>query len=277
MIKQLKKFKKIIKEEKKIANKIALKYHIDVVISDNRYGFHGSSTKNIFICHQTKIKTSKIVQPFINYINQRLIDKFDYCWIPDVDDKSNFSGSLSETNSAKSLKIGILSRFKNKIQLKPKYKYKFIAIISGPEPQRTIVEKKIISEFSKLNDRCAIINGKIKNDFKDKNSFNNIDRFSHQGKEAFIELISDSETLICRSGYSSVMDLSILQKQAILIPTPGQTEQEYLAKYHYQKSKIGYLNQSEFSLTNAHLLKGKIAISKSNCKLLDIALQKLSL
>lgn len=277
MIKQLKKFKKIIKEEKKIANKIALKYHIDVVISDNRYGFHGSSTKNILICHQTKIKTSKIVQPFINYINQRLIDKFDYCWIPDVDDKSNFSGSLSETNSAKSLKIGILSRFKNKIQLKPKYKYKFIAIISGPEPQRTIVEKKIISEFSKLNDRCAIINGKIKNDFKNKNNFNNIDRFSHQGKEAFIELISDSETLICRSGYSSVMDLSILQKQAILIPTPGQTEQEYLAKYHYQKSKIGYLNQSEFSLTNAHLLKGKIAISKSNCKLLDIALQKLSL
>jgi hypothetical protein len=73
------------------------------------------------------------------------------------------------------------------------------------------------------------------------------------------------------------MDLSILQKQAILIPTPGQTEQEYLAKYHYQKSKIGYLNQSEFSLTNAHLIKGKISISKSNCNLLDIALQKLSL
>lgn len=277
MIKQLKKFKKIIKEEKKIANRIALKYHIDVVISDNRYGFHSSSTKNIFLCHQTKIKTSKIVQPFVYYISQRLIDKFDYCWIPDIDDKSNFSGSLSETNSAKSLKIGILSRFKNQIQLKPRYKYKFIAIISGPEPQRTIVEKKIISEFSKLDEPCAIINGEIKNDFKNKNSFNNIDMFSHQSKEAFIELISDSETLICRSGYSSIMDLSMLQKQAILIPTPGQTEQEYLAKYHYQKSKIGYLNQSEFSLTNADLIKGKIAMSKSNCKLLDLALERLSL
>jgi len=45
------------------------------------------------------------------------------------------------------------------------------------------------------------------------------------------EALKGAETVVCRSGYSSLLDLAALGQRAVLIPTPGQPEQVYLAKH----------------------------------------------
>ena len=118
-------------------------------------------------------------------------------------------------------------------------------ILSGPEPQRTIFEKIILKEFSKLTNPCAIIGG---NPGGKEFAKENINYYPHLKTGDFIEIVSHSKFIICRSGYSNIMDLSVLNKRAILVPTPGQTEQEYLAKYHSKKSSINWVKQKEFNL-----------------------------
>ena len=201
-----------------------------------------------------------------------MIKKFDFCWIPD--EKQNLSGKLSEYNNNHTFRIGNLSRFKEIIISNKQFTYEFLAVISGPEPQRKIIENKLIEAFQKQKSKCAIINGKLS---KEQSKIKNIDFFSHQSKDDFIKLISETKTIICRSGYTSIMDLSVIQKEAILIPTPGQTEQEYLAKYHNKKSKIGFLYQNNFTLKNAKNLRGKIKKTSSSRKLLEEAIKKIEL
>lgn len=272
MLKQLIKFKRIIKKERNFAEKITTQNNIDVIISDNRYGFRSNQTKNIFICHQIQLIAPPIIQTILRRINKSLIKKFDFCWIPD--EKQNLSGKLSEYNNNHTFRIGNLSRFKEIIISNKQFTYEFLAVISGPEPQRKIIENKLIEAFQKQKSKCAIINGKLS---KEQSKIKNIDFFSHQSKDDFIKLISETKTIICRSGYTSIMDLSVIQKEAILIPTPGQTEQEYLAKYHNKKSKIGFLYQNNFTLKNAKNLRGKIKKTSSSRKLLEEAIKKIEL
>ena len=270
MIKQIPKFLKAINKENKIAKKLAKDYKVDIIISDNRYGFRSKITKNIFICHQLQIIAPKLFSKTLNSINHSLINKFDFCWIPDTSETPNLSGKLSDYRNSGTIKIGPLSRFKTPVESKTKHKYKFIGILSGPEPHKTKLEKILIKEFQKIEFKCAIINGKIA---KSKNKAKNIDFYPHQKTQEFKSLIEQAETIICRSGYSSIMDLSILQKEAILIPTPGQTEQEYLAKYH---SKLFYKNaieQSNFRIEKAVKSKGMIMKSPFN-NLLKNAFEK---
>ena len=255
MIKQLPKFLNTIKKENKIAEKIAKEYDIDIIISDNRYGFRSSKTKNIFICHQLQIVAPIIIENILNNINHRLINKFENCWIPDTSQTPNLSGRLSNFKNNKTIHIGPLSRFKTPAQSKNNYKYKYIGIISGPEPHRTIIENKLKTEFFKLKIKCAIINGKTD---KISSQDRNISFYSHQNTKDFKRLIEDSEIVICRSGYSSIMDLSILQKEAVFIPTPGQTEQEYLAIYHSKVSNTKFINQDDFSLEEFNYNLGKV-------------------
>ncbi len=274
MLKQLPKFFKIIKKERKIAFEITKKHEIDIIISDNRFGLRSNLTKNIFITHQIQIIAPKIIQPLIRAINKRLINNFDFCWIPDTNKEKSLAGNLSNYNTKKTLRIGILSRFKKETNQNKSYKYQFLGIISGPEPQRSLIEAKLIGEFKDCHMKCAIINGKINHK---KEKIKNIDFYSHLNTLNFYELIESTKTIICRSGYSSIMDLSILQKEVIFIPTPGQTEQEYLAKYHKKISNLDYYNQDEFELKKNKSPIGKIKKAFPNKILLEKAFKKIDI
>ena len=245
MIKQSSKFFNLIKEEGKFADKIASEMNLDYIISDNRFGFRSKHTTNIFICHQINIQGPLLLKIMMRKINYGFIKKFDQCWIPDLNGKEKLSGKLSINKFKNCHYIGTLSRFNKVCKPKEKWTYKYLAILSGPEPQRSILEKKIIQAFNELDAQCAIIQGVPSNE---KLRLNKIDFFPHLKTMDFFNIIDNSETIICRSGYSSIMDLSTLQKQVILIPTPGQTEQEYLSKYHQIKSNVTTVKQSAFSL-----------------------------
>ena len=153
------------------------------------------------------------------------------------------------------------------------YKYKYLAIISGPEPQRSLLEDEIQNCFLKTNEHCAIINGltKTKEISAEKITF-----YPHLETTAFRELLTKSEFVICRSGYSSIMDLYVLQKKVLFIPTPGQTEQEYLAKHHQKIHSIYYQKQERINLKKArfNFIQPK---SETKKKLLKVAFDKVGL
>lgn len=244
---------------------------MDIIISDNRFGFRSSKTLNIYLTHQLKIKGPLLLMKIVNQINRLFIQKFDHCWVPDFEN-SLLSGELSQS-SLKKIFIGPLSRFKKTVGETKNYKYKFLAIISGPEPQRSLLEEKIQDCFRKTNQNCAIINGitNTKETSSEKTYF-----YPHLETTAFKKLLTKSEIVICRSGYSSIMDLYVLQKKVLFIPTPGQTEQEYLAKHHQKIHSIYYQKQERINLKKArfNFIQPK---SETKKKLLKVAFDKVGL
>ena len=253
-----------IKKEHKQVNTLIKKHNIDVIISDNRYGFYNKEVKSIFITHQTHIllpKKIKFLETALNKINTRLINKFDVCWIPDLKDKENLSGELSHKNTKiKNLKyIGILSKFK---KLDLEINNDILVILSGPEPQRSIFENIIETRLGDTNNAVIIIRG---NNEEKKSEYGNIDYIAFANTAKLNKLILQSRIIISRSGYSSIMDYVNLQKKAIIVSTLGQTEQEYLAKYLSDKN---YFTKGEQEHLNLNDLLLKVELTKTpNIKL----------
>jgi UDP-N-acetylglucosamine:LPS N-acetylglucosamine transferase len=154
-----------------------------------------------------------------------------------------------------------LSRLKPTNTNPAKQKYDVLALLSGPEPQRSILEDKLLEVLVGSGLKVAIVRGlpEEQNDLNEKNSNENINEFvwfNHLNTKKIGELISESKTIICRSGYSTLMDLAVLNRSAILIPTPGQTEQEYLAKHFEKHFGFKRLKQSQLKKLPA-LLKSE--------------------
>jgi len=203
---------------------------IDFVISDNRYGLWNKQTPCAFITHQLNIKAPyPWLQNLIQKINYRYINRFTVCWVPDFEGNFNIAGSLSHTDKIPAIPvdyIGPLSRL-NAVD-KVEKKYSFLVIISGPEPQRTLFENKILKVVPQLNGSTLIVRGKPGSEEK-ITAPANCTIVNHLPASQLQQAFAESEFIISRSGYTTVMEVLSLQKKSILIPTPGQTEQEYLA------------------------------------------------
>lgn len=234
--------KKIIRQQK-----------IDVVISDSRFGLWNKNVYSIFISHQTEIQTPRFLnftKPIINTINLWFINKFNDYWIPDLPKGDNIAGSLAHAVKmpGNSKYIGLLSRF-GFTRLAEK-KYDIAVILSGPEPQRSIFEQIAVQQIEKTNYKTIVLLGKPK-EGTGGYAKAHIKYVNHLGTKDLQQVISESEVVISRSGYSSIMDYVSLQKNAILIPTPGQTEQEYLAKRLKKKHWFYSMEQNGFDLQKA--------------------------
>jgi len=243
-------FYQFIKKEHKLLAQILAENDIDVVISDNRYGLWNKDVKSIFITHQVFVKTPLFSTWIQNKIKQ-LITNFDECWIPDVEGENNLSGDLAHFKKIdfSHQYIGALSRFKNVPNTTSKYDV--LTIVSGPEPQRTIFQNLLIKQLKTTQLKVALVAGNPH--LIEKKEEGNVTIFSHLPTPQLQELITQSKVVICRAGYSSIMDLVALQQKAVLVPTPGQTEQEYLANYHMEKGNFYSQNQDQFNLEEALL------------------------
>lgn len=243
---QLPKFLLAIGRERRSIKKIIGEHAIDLVISDNRYGCRESKVQSIFICHQINIIMPlglKWVSPIINYFNHRWIMKFNQCWIPD-DPINPISGKLSSPGLPNSIYIGLLSRF-GKAERR-EVAYQLVAILSGPEPQRTIFEKKVLNQLKDVHLKTMIVRGILAK--TEEKTEGNITLVNHLPAIKLQQVIDQSEVVLCRAGYSSLMDMARLEKRTILVPTPGQTEQEYLGE-SMMKRKIAFSqSQKNFDL-----------------------------
>lgn len=240
---------KMIRKEHELLEKLINKHKIDAVISDNRYGLWTKKVPCVFITHQVKI-LSPILEDLVFFLNLQFINRFDFCWIPDKSSERNLSGKLSHLESmpVNARFIGPLTRFNGKfIQDK---KYDVMAIVSGPEPQRTIFEEKLMTQLKQLNKKSLLVLGKP-GDSNNVQTINNLSVVSHLNSVEMEKAVAASEVIVCRGGYSTIMDLAAYGKKAIFIPTPGQTEQEYLAKRFAGKGWCVYQKQSEMDLDAA--------------------------
>ena len=241
------------KRDHKTIESIVKSFGIDVVISDNRFGCWSEQVHSVFITHQLHIQIPKVwrwTNPLISIFNNSYIKKYDELWIPDEENAPSLAGALSHPANVKipTSYIGNLSRFKADYQHHTEKYNKYLVILSGPEPQRSIFEDIVIKQAQETKDNVLILRAKPDSHDLLSDIPENVSVFNHVDDEMFVKLVESAEHIICRGGYSSLMDLVRLGRNAYLVPTPGQTEQEYLARH---LSKIGYFNwckQSDFQL-----------------------------
>ncbi len=220
-----------IRRENKQLNEIISKHHIDLVLSDNRFGLYHKQVECIFITHQLNLQT-----PFFwgmaNQINRKFIHRFSTVWVPDHEDKNlRLSGQLSD--SEKILipvkYIGPKSALSVLTEEVVRRKITFLILLSGPEPQRSVLERLLLEKFKNISGEIVLVRG---SDLELRTEAKNVQVINYAFGNELRDLIVNAETVICRSGYSTLMDFFVLnKKKMILIPTPGQTEQEYLASY----------------------------------------------
>jgi len=247
---QLPKITSAIFAEQRTMKKLVKDYQIDIIISDNRYGIFHPDCHSIFITHQLNIKIpNSILEKLVAFINHRLIRRFDTCWVPDYDQSPRLAGTLSEDPGLPLVRYtGPLSRMK-KSPLP--IEYKLAIVLSGPEPQRTNLENILIKQLADYRQKVYFVRGVVNDTPPPMMDNKNIFMINYLTATKLNQVLNASEMIICRSGYSSLMDLVKLNKRAILIPTPGQTEQEYLTNY---LSKIGGFitaRQKDFNLKNS--------------------------
>jgi len=238
-----------IYHEKQWLKKIIGQYKINAVISDNRVGLYDKKIISAYITHQLLIKTGNVFTSKIaQYIHHYFISKFNECWVPDFE-VDNLAGELSHPLTApQNVKyIGALSRFQH--NKKVEKKYELLIILSGPEPQRTIFEKLLLRDLTSYNGKALLIRGLPGNTEIIQSRKNSVEILNHLPADRLCEAIQQTSIVISRSGYTTVMDLVKLNKSAILIPTPGQTEQEYLARYLKEKKMFFSVEQENFNLT----------------------------
>lgn len=242
----------VIKREKEVTRELVRSQNISGIISDNRWGVRHKKIPSVFITHQLKVLSGSSTF-FSSQLQQKLISKFTECWVPDFEDTPNLSGEMGHLDkvSFPVKYIGPLSRF-SKLQLPIKYKYAIV--LSGPEPQRGILEKLLLKEFKNHSSPILFIRGVLEKESKTE-TIGNIRIYNYLLGKELEEALNGSEHIICRSGYTSIMDIAKLEKKAFLIPTPGQPEQEYLAKKLSENALFASCDQNKFSLEKLEDLK----------------------
>ena len=207
------KFYKFIQTEKQLIDKIIEEHDINMIVSDNRYGLYSERIESVIITHQLYVK-APIGEHIAHKKIEQLLGKFDAIWIPDYEGNNNLSGDLSHLKSFKQRHqfIGPLSRFTKSITEVEK-EYDLLAIISGPEPQRGIFEEMVYEQMRGIDLKCAMVCGKLNE--KENIIRDGIAVFNHLPTSDLKALIDKSKVVVCRAGYSSIMDLATLDKKAI--------------------------------------------------------------
>jgi len=232
--------------EKKVVAEMVSRGAIDGIVSDGRFGVRSAEIPSVYITHQLNVLTGK-TSFFSSKLHQRIIKKFDACWVPDVKDMAlNHSGMLGhlKVSSFPVHYFGIVSRMK---KIEQPISIDILALISGPEPQRTYFENQLKKILTQSDKRIVVVRGVVESEQKwtDHKNIRVVNFMESRELEA---TLNKSELVISRSGYTTIMDLAMLEKKALFIPTPGQYEQQYLAKRLNELGISPFCKQKEFKL-----------------------------
>jgi uncharacterized protein (TIGR00661 family) len=242
-----------INNEKNWLNIFLKSQRVDLIISDNRFGFYATNIPSVFITHQLYIRTGlgNLADSILQRMNYNRIKKFSTCWVPDQQGTKTLAGKLSNPKKLPAVPVhymGGLSRFNTCKQTGSSIGV--LVILSGPEPQRTLFEQLILSTLHSLPEKTVLVRG-LPKESSEVRDVNNCTIYNHAAGGLLNELICNAEFVISRSGYTTVMDLMKLGKKSILVPTPGQAEQEYLAAHLHEQQLAYTVSQAQFSLKKA--------------------------
>ncbi|MFT5103089.1 MAG: hypothetical protein ACI86C_000740 [Candidatus Latescibacterota bacterium] len=243
---------KIIALENNLIEKFVAENDIDGILSDNRFGVFNSNIPSVFLTHQLRV-LSGITTKWSSKHHQKLISNFDTCWVPDFELEPSLSGKLGHLKRLDFPVeyVGPLSRMKYKDL--PKV-YDILIILSGPEPQRTILENKMIAVLKNDSRRILMVQGRVEEQ-ENRSAIGAVEIINFMTSKSLEQAINSSALVITRSGYTSIMDLTSLRKKVFFIPTPGQFEQQYLARRCADMRLAPFCQQKEFTAFKLEQLK----------------------
>lgn len=236
---------KAVSEEYEITRGIVRKEKPQGIISDNRFGVRSEAVPSVYMTHQLQIKAGRMSGLATNW-HHGVISKFDRCWVCDYRGAESLAGDLSsDPGNLENVEwIGPLSRFTyGGKQVK---EIDVSVILSGPEPARSLFQERVMDELKDSKHRVVLVEGRISSS-QSKSKEHNITVYNYMLSEELESLINRSRLVVSRSGYSSIMDLQALGARALLVPTPGQTEQEYLAMHLEANGICPTVSQEMFS------------------------------
>ncbi len=248
MATQLPHFMHTIRMEHKEVEVLVKNLRINAVISDNRYGCYCQGLPTAFITHQMHVRLPSawsLLEPLVNRRLQSFIRRFNHVWVPDQPGSGLTQRFLSER--IRFDYVGWLSRFEPQPE-EPK-QYDMMAILSGPEPQRTVLESVLMKQLKTYSGRALIVSGRPGENLIRKEG--SLEIVSHLPASLMEGEMRKSEVIIARSGYSTIMDLIVLGKKAALIPTPQQPEQIWLASVLQREGIAFCQDQENFVLEDA--------------------------
>lgn len=226
---------------------------LDGIISDNRYGLHHPTIPSVFLTHQLQVMSGMrgLADRALLRLHIRFISKFPECWVVDLPGGENLGGKLShpKRQPPNTQYIGLLSQLAG-TNTRPEEEQHLLILLSGPEPQRTILSDLLWQQLSSRREHTVFVEGTKRIPAK-TNIPKQIEYHRELTREELLPLLQRASMVVCRSGYSSLMDLVALGKKAILIPTPGQTEQEYLGKYLHGQGVFFCSDQMGFQFEQA--------------------------
>jgi len=261
LIKDSPKLLKAIKAEKKAVKHIIDKEDISGIISDNRLGVRNKKVPSVIITHQLNVLSGSTTW-LSTKMHQKFITKFNACWVPDTAGEINLSGKLGHAKRFEipTTYIGPLSRFTKK---DTEIKNDIMVLLSGPEPQRSMLETHLLDVLQPFKGKVVFVKGIMESE-QTMQVNGNMTIYNFMTSALLEKTINESDLIISRSGYTTVMDLAKLNKRAIFIPTPGQFEQEYLAERLSDMRLVPTCNQDHFSLKTLESTTGFTGLKAFN-------------
>ena len=248
---QIPKILSAIQYENERVAAIVKEHGIQGIISDNRYGLYHEGLPTVFITHQLLIKTGwgTRIDQWLQSLHYHHLQKFTECWVPDAPGTPNLGGELSHPEKKPALPLHYLGQL-SRMKAGNSHEQHLLVLLSGPEPQRTIFEKLLWEQLESYKGSVIWVRGLPEEEGLSLQR-ESVQVFNHLPAEALNKFLNEASFVISRCGYSTLMDLAAVQKKSILIPTPGQTEQEYLATHLMQQQLALCLTQEKFRLQQA--------------------------
>ncbi|MBD3243722.1 MAG: hypothetical protein GF331_24235 [Chitinivibrionales bacterium] len=242
--------------ERRQTARLVSEHRIDAVIADNRFGCHSSGAYSVYLTHQMRIRMPAgfgWLERGLAAVHRGVVDKYDMLWVPDVPDGNNLTGELMprELLPDNHRFVGPLSRFERTGDIRLREAaLDLLVMLSGPEPQRSLFERQIRHELAAFDGRAVVLLGKP-GVSRDRQVDGRVTYLSHVSGERMQALLLSAKAIVCRAGYTSIMELAALGRTAVLVPTPGQTEQEYLARRLDEQGRFVACDQRGFRLAAA--------------------------
>lgn len=254
MAAQLPRLLSTIRTEQEWLRRNVSEHHIDGIISDNRYGLYHSSVPSVIMTHQLQPISGlgSMADSLVRRMHYRHLEKFDECWVVDEETAPGLAGKLSHPSvlPAHAKYIGPLSAIE---PVEPPKRGFLLVLLSGPEPQRTLLSGLLWQQALRYPGEVVYVEGS-EHAAPPAQIPPHISYHKRVAGNTLAAYIAGAEMVVCRSGYSTIMDLLKLNKKAILVPTPGQTEQEYLAALHSSGGRFTVLGQDEINDAWSHVL-----------------------
>ncbi len=244
--------------ERRQVQALIKEFNPDLIMTEMRLGFWDKKVPSVLITHQLRFHLPKRLTwagIFGEWFNLIVFKHYNYVFVPDAAEEPNLSGDLSHNSRIsrhpKVRYIGCLSSIVPDAN-PPEKDIDLLISISGPEPQRTQFEKKVLSQLDKITGSVVVTLGKPATENNIIKKTDDVTIYAHLNRKEMNIMMQRAKYIICRSGYSSVMELLALKKTALFVPTPGQTEQEYLAKYYEKEGLFSYCTQDRLDLKDIY-------------------------